>query len=31
MPETRWSYLIDVVTRTINMLDELMYYFSYEY
>jgi len=31
MPETRWSYIIDVVERTIEIIDELMYYFSYEY
>ena len=27
MPDTRWNYLIDVVTRTIKMIDELMWYF----
>ena len=30
MPETRWDYLIDVVTRTVNVIDELMYYFYHE-
>lgn len=31
MPDTRWSYLIDVMTRTIKMMLELMWYFYKEY
>ena len=31
MPDTRWSYVIDVIIRTIEIIDEIMYYFSYEH